>query len=108
MWTLERRVGLCFRQAIYVDGWIAPPANASLQLADQVFSSQNLVDGSPERRALLDYPEPTARNDQQITDAIALLADLEDRLSNDGIVVSQYGPALQNLNLALQILRRLP
>ena len=106
MWTSERRVGLCFSQAIYVDGWIAPPANASQQLADQIFSNQNVVGSSPKRRALIDYPEPTARNDQQITDAIALLADLEDRLSNDAIVVSQHGTVLQNLDLALQILRR--
>jgi PilZ domain len=107
VWTLARRVGLCFSHPIYVDDWIAPPGNPAQQLADQIFSHQNLAGGAPKGRALIDYPEPFARDDQQISDAIALLAELEEKLSKDSIVVSQHGLALQNLDLALQILRRL-
>lgn len=98
VWAIERRVGLISTQPIYVDAWIAPPVNASQQRADQIFSGRNVVAGEQAGQALLGRQEPAARNDQQIADVIALLAQLEERLSNDGIVVSQHGQALQNLD----------
>lgn len=105
-WTLARRIGIRFSHGVHVNDWIAPPGNPTQELADQIFSHRNLAGGALAERASIDRPEPEARNDQQITDAIVLLAELEERLSNDAIVVSEHGLALQNLDLALQILRR--
>jgi hypothetical protein len=104
-WSADGRCGIKFSGSVDVNKWRAVPANPEQQRVDEVV---RLV-----KAGAVPLPVPALAHQGQLpsTDLGADLAQVSELLesmgavlSNDADVVARHGTALQNLDIAMQIL----
>jgi hypothetical protein len=111
-WSVERQCGLKFSGRVDTQRWCAPPANLEQQRVDEV---ARLVKAGAVPLPVAAFDRSNDRNEGP-TDArfsadlrrvSALLDRLGDVLAGDPRLVSRFGPALQNLDIAMQVIAAL-
>lgn len=109
IWSNEGRCGLKFSGSVDVERWRASPANAEQQRIDEVV---RLVKAGavPLPVPTLGVPRPDEENagpvEQRSADfrrVLNLLDHLTEVLGGDSEIVAQHGRALQNLDIAMQL-----
>ncbi len=109
VWSLDNRCGLHFSSELSVREWLAPPSNVEQRRIDDIVA---LVKSGaavpPDLGAPPDPPAP-ARSDTPLVDdletVIRLLDALENDLTSSGETVARHGMKLQNLDIAMQMVR---
>ncbi len=122
VWSSEKRCGLHFSSALVVAEWLAAPQQGEQQRVDEVVAQVRAEAARapvPAPTALPDPVVPAAapvlsappRADAQLVDDFRalrrLLQDLEDDLASDDDTVARHGMKLQNLDIAMQMIRAL-
>jgi hypothetical protein len=110
VWSSGNRCGLRFSSEVSVKEWLAAPTAVHQQRIDEMVAlvkagkmagSSDLVGGEGEARA--------TRSREQLVDdlgaVISLMEDLEDDLASSGETLVRHGLKLQNLDIAMQMLR---
>ncbi len=103
VWQNGRRAGLKFDSSIAVDDWLPSSSRKHQALVDEAV--HNI------RTSALDVHKPAASAGQPGWNAekiASLVQRVAEGLSADGRIVSEYSEALQQLEMAVQHLRRLP
>lgn len=109
-WAAENRFGLKFSRRIDVQQWRANPANSEQQRVDEIV---RLVKAGavplpvpPLAQTSLPDEVPNAATDlsQELRCALELLDNLGCILASDSALVMRHGPALQNLDIAMQVI----
>lgn len=109
-WTADGKCGLKFSGSVDVREWIAAPSNTEQQRVDEVV---RLVKAGavPLPVPQLDDPgspsvEPGRPQDisADLRRACELLSNLGSALANDLDIVRRHGSALQNLDIAMQVI----
>ncbi len=110
VWAVDGRCGLKFSGSVDVQQWRAAPANSEQQRVDDVVS---LVKAGAVPLPVAPLGEPDRRDDapergEEIADDLRrvseLLDDLGGALAGDADVVTRHGTALQNLDIAMQMI----
>lgn len=104
VWGQGNQAGVRFRFPERVDLWLKPAGSVEQQRVDDLV--QQLRQSPAGALAAPESPR-SADGLSPVHQIIRLLTELEDALVNDALVIGQHGAKLQNLDLALQILRRL-
>lgn len=109
VWSLENRCGLHFSSELSVREWLAPPSNVEQRRIDDIVA---LVKSGaavpPDLGAPPDPPGPSRSGTPLVDDletVIRLLDDLENDLTSSGETVARHGMKLQNLDIAMQMVR---
>jgi hypothetical protein len=109
-WSAETRCGLKFSGRIDVDRWCAAPANSEQRRVDEVVRLVKAgavplpvarLGHSVDRNEVPDSPGAVSRDLKRVSD---LLDSLGDALASDSDLVSRHGSALQNLDIATQVI----
>lgn len=109
-WTTEKRCGLKFSGRVDVQSWRSAPTNVEQQRVDEVIK---LV-----KAGAVPLPVPplgqTRQSDRAAADGPDLVGDLRqiselldklgEELAADTDVVTRHGPALQNVDIAMQMI----
>jgi len=111
-WSSSKRCGVRFASELSVKAWLAAPTRAEQQRVDDVVSmvkAGTVPDGrSAAAESTASAPPASA---QQLVDDLEvvcrLLGELEEDLASSEETLARHGPNLQNLDLAMQMLRRL-
>jgi len=110
VWAVDGRCGLKFSGSVDVQQWRAAPANSEQQRVDDVV---RLVKAGAVPLPVAPLGEPDRRDDapergEEIADDLRrvseLLDDLGGALAGDADVVTRHGTALQNLDIAMQMI----
>lgn len=110
-WAAKDRCGLKFVASVDVEEWQAPPRNIQQQRVDEVV--RLVKAGAVPLPTLARLGEPNEAPDrawrispdlQRVSDLLGNLAEL---LANDRDLLKRHGPALQNLDIAMQMLAAL-
>lgn len=109
VWSGEGKCGLKFSELIDVPQWRAAPTNVEQQRVDEIV---RLVKAGavplPVRRSSLTNPgdgvETNAAILGDLRRASELLGNLGDMLTSDPDIVARHGTALQNLDIAMQVI----
>ncbi|MGN6848026.1 MAG: hypothetical protein ACTHJK_00895 [Sphingomicrobium sp.] len=108
-WSSDGRCGLKFSGSIDVQQWRAIPANAEQQRIDEVVrlvkaGAVPLPVSSLGQSRQLELQERDAELSGDLQRALELLDNLGGVLAGDPDVVRRYGHALQNLDVAMQVI----
>lgn len=110
IWSSGNRVGLRFSSEISVKEWMAPTTAVHQQRVDEMVAlvkAGGLPPGDPAFAGRAASRE--ARTHEQLVDDLAatmrLLSDLEDDLASCDETLARHGMKLQNLDIAMQMLR---
>lgn len=110
VWNSSNRCGLRFSSKVSLQEWLAPPAAVHQQRVDEMVALVKA--GKISGTKGLAVSENIARTSRVQRDAltdlevvIALLQDLEDDIASSSETVARHGRKLQNLDLAMQMLR---
>jgi len=107
-WTARDRCGLKFMASVDVDQWRARSRNLEQQRVDEVVrlvKAGALPFPTPERRCeAADTADHTLMLSSDLHRVSALLGNLADLFANDRDLLKRHGPALQNLDIAIQML----
>lgn len=110
IWSSSNRVGLRFSSEVSVKEWMAAPGAVHQQQIDEIVAlvkAGGLPQGDPAFAARGASRE--ARTHEQLADDLAatlrLLSDLEDDLASCDETLVRHGMKLQNLDIAMQMLR---
>lgn len=110
IWTSDGRCGLKFSGSIDVQNWRAGLAHAEQQRVDEVVKLVKAgavplpvppLGHLPQRN---DPEESAARLSDDLRIVSALLDKLGEELASDMEIVTGHGPALQNLDIAMQVI----
>jgi hypothetical protein len=109
IWSLAGRCGLKFSGSVDVQKWRAAPANIEQQRVDEVV---RLVKAGAVPLPVATFAEPRRNDVPAAGDGVAgdlrraseLLDDLGSVLAGDPDVVMRHGNALQNLDIAMQVI----
>lgn len=109
VWSGEGKCGLKFSELIDVPQWRAAPTNVEQQRVDEIV---RLVKAGavplPVRRSSLTNPgdgvETNAAILGDLRRASELLGNLGEMLTSDPDIVARHGTALQNLDIAMQVI----
>lgn len=110
MWSSGNRVGLRFSSEVSVKEWLAPPTAVHQQRVDDIVALVK-AGGLPQlESASADHAASReVRTHEQLVDDLAatmrLLGDLEDDLASCDETLARHGMKLQNLDIAMQMLR---
>lgn len=109
-WATDARCGLKFSGRVDVQSWRAAPTNAEQQRVDEVVRLVKagavplpvppLGQGRPEDRAAAGTSE-LASDLRQVSE---LLDKLGNELASDPDIVTRHGPALQHVDIAMQMI----
>lgn len=112
-WTTDKRCGLKFSGRVDVQSWRAAPTNVEQLRVDEVVKLVKagavplpvppLGQTKQSDRTTLEDPDP-AGDLRQISE---LLDKLGEELAGDPEVVTKHGPALQNIDIAMQMISAL-
>ena len=110
IWSSNNRCGLRFSSEVSVKEWLAAPTKAERQRVDEIVA---LVKAGAIPPAVADSGGPDApnepRSEEQLIDdlgtVVSLMQDLEDDLSSSTETLARHGLKLQNLDIAMQMIR---
>ncbi|RST30410.1 PilZ domain-containing protein [Sphingomonas ginkgonis] len=103
VWSAGRQTGVRFRYPERVDIWLKPIGSVQQHQVDEVIRQWRAGEGES-----VPFVHATpAVTQARVPEIIRLLSELEDALTADVLVLAQHGDKLQNLDLALQLLRQL-
>jgi hypothetical protein len=109
-WSIEDRAGIKFSGTVDVQQWRAAPKNNEQQRVDDVVRLVKAgavplpVTPLAYSRATEDGPDSPADLSGDLRRALALLDGLGGVLAGDTDVVARHGVALQNLDIAMQVI----
>lgn len=110
MWSSGNRVGLRFASEVSVKEWLAPPTAVHQQRVDEIVALVK-AGGLPQTNSASANVAASreGRTQEQLVDDLAatmrLLGDLEDDLASSDETLTRHGMKLQNLDIAMQMLR---
>jgi len=109
VWTSRNRFGLQFSSELAVKDWLAAPEKAEQQRVDEIISLIK-AGALPEQKSCDILSDITSRSpDGQIADdlgtVVCLIQQLEDDLAASDETLARHGEKLQNLDIAMQMLR---
>jgi hypothetical protein len=110
IWALEGRCGLKFSGSVDVQEWRATPLNMEQQRVDEVVRLVRAgavplpVPPLGHSSELDEMTGPASQRSADLRRVSDLLEDLVEVLAGDAEVVARHGPALQNLDIAMQVL----
>lgn len=106
MWRSPDRCGLRFTSEVFVKDWLAAPTKAQQQRVDDIVA---LVKAGAADLSLGSDDPHEARSHEQIVDDLAavvrLMQDLGDDLAASEETLERHGMKLQNLDIAMQMMR---
>jgi hypothetical protein len=108
-WSAESRCGLKFSGSVDARQWRASPINSEQERVDEIVRlvKAGAVPLPVPPLAQLDLPtdpEPGPQLSGDLRRASELLDELGAALASDPDVVTQHGPKLQNLDIAMQVI----
>lgn len=106
-WSSGKQCGLRFSSEVAVKDWMAAPERLDQARVDEAVRAIKSGSAlSPEARRLATRgSQPDSRS--ALNEVLSLLQELEDDLSSSSETVSRHAAKLQNLDLAMQLLRTL-
>jgi hypothetical protein len=110
MWSSAKRCGLRFTSELSVKDWLAAPASVEQSRVDELVALIR-AGGTSDRVAGADDPCTLAHRkaeEQTVADlgsVIGLIEALEDDLASCQATVARHGLKLQNLDIAMQMIR---
>lgn len=110
VWADEDRCGLKFSGCVDVHEWRAAPSNSEQQRVDEVVRLVRAgavplpVPPLANMRETDEIADPAAQRSADLRRVSDLLEDLVEVLAGDPEVVTRHGVALQNLDIAMQVL----
>jgi len=110
MWSSNDRCGVQFASALSVKEWLAPPARTGQQRVDELvaLAKAGMLPASGVATGDSDQSRRPRSQEQLVEDlgAVArLLQDLEDDLASSDETLARHGIKLQNLDIAMQMVR---
>ena len=110
IWSSGNRVGLRFSSEISVKEWLAAPTAIHQQRVDEIVAlvkAGGLPQGDPfpAESAASREPRPHVQLVDDLAATMRLLSDLEDDLASCDETLARHGMKLQNLDIAMQMLR---
>ena len=106
MWSSPDRCGLRFTSEVLVKDWLAVPTKVQQKRVDEFIALVKA--GATDLGLATDAPHE-ARSHEQIIDDLAavvrLMQDLEDDLAASEETLERHGMKLQNLDIAMQMMR---
>lgn len=106
IWSSGERCGLRFDREIVIKQWLAPPSKVHQQRVDEIVS---LVKAGAIPSTLSGHDKVESSGGSELIDGlkdvVKLLEDLEDDLSSSQESLARHGPKLQNLDIAMQMIR---
>lgn len=109
VWSADGQCGLCFASELSVKDWLAAPSKIEQQRVDEIVSLVKagaipvaFGDPAPKLGASSMSGQDAA---SQLEDVVGLLLALEDDLASSSETLERHGGQLQNLDIAVQILR---
>jgi hypothetical protein len=111
VWAQAGRCGIEFAGSVEVDQWRAAPGNSEQQRVDEVVTLVKAgtvpLDRSRGAASLQSAVESAAIPLEDLARVSALLDALGTVLARDAIIVANYGPALQNIDISVQLIAAL-
>lgn len=106
IWSDGKRCGLIFSSQVSVKDWLAAPAKFEQARVDDIVAlvKSGATDFGPERST----PREARTHEQLVDDVLAvvmLMQDLEDDLASCDDTLARHAIKLQNLDIAMQMLR---
>lgn len=110
IWSSSKRCGLRFSSEVSLKDWLAAPAAVHQQRVDEMvaLAKAGQLSGPPELAVSQDVARAArlqADVQGDLEAVIALLQDLENDVASSSETVARHGMKLQNLDLAMQMLR---
>lgn len=106
MWTSATRCGVRFVSEVSVKDWLAPPGKAQQQRVDETVA---LVKSGGAELPQVSSPVLGPRSPEQLIEdleaVLSLMQDLEDELASSIETLNRHGLKLQNLDIAMQMVR---
>lgn len=108
-WSVDGRCGLKFSGCVDVQQWRAAPNNSEQQRVDEVVrlvraGAVPLAVPQPSQLRPHESCEPGETLSGDLRRASELLDNLGGALASDVDIVTRHGPALQNLDIAMQVI----
>jgi len=111
MWRAEGRCGLSFVRLVNVDELIkrkgAPAHQARVDMIQRALRDRKKVPGFTETEELVGAAAIGKRLVDELGYALRLTENVNETLANDAYILGRYGVALQQLDEAEQLLRKL-
>jgi hypothetical protein len=104
VWAQAGRCGIRFAGTVEVDRWRAAPSNSEQQRVDEVVTLVKAGTVPLDRSSLRRAVESGAIPLEDLARVSGLLDALGAVLARDAIIVANYGPALQNIDISMQLI----
>jgi len=106
IWSSANRCGVRFSSEVSVKDWLAAPTKVQQQRVDALVA---IVKAGGADLPLEDASARGPRSQEQLIDdlgaVLSLMQDLEDELAGSNETLERHGMKLQNLDIAMQMLR---
>lgn len=108
VWSSGLRFGLRFPSELSIKEWLATPAKCEQQRVDNIISLIKAGAAPAEAsgsKPASDAPQTQERLADYLADVVRLMQDLEDDLASSDDTLDRHGLKLQNLDIAMQMIR---
>lgn len=105
IWSLTNRCGVLFSSKISIKEWLAAPSKAQQQRVDDMVALVKAGGSSGHGEAIADGPRSHAQLVDDLAQIVKLMQGLEDELSSSTATLERHGSKLQNIDIAMQMLR---
>lgn len=106
-WSIDQRCGIRFASAVQVSEWMARPTAPKQACVDEIMAQLRggVVPSARQESTPVAVESPEAPTQSRLKEVSKLLEELEEALSADPAVIAQHGSTLQNLDIALQLIK---